>query len=116
MVAIGELVSPGQIIQFHLRDAAASARDLDELLEDYRASGAPQPAGVLLFSCLGRGENLYGEADHDSRLIGRHLGPLPIGGFFCQGEIGPVNDRTFLHGYTSSIALFRDPDGADGDA
>lgn len=108
MIAIGELVTPGQIVQFHIRDARTSARDLDALLERYRSSGAPEPSGALLFSCLGRGENLYGEADHDSRMIDRHLGPLPIGGFFCQGEIGPVNRQTFLHGYTSSIALFRE--------
>ena len=61
----------------------------------------------MLFSCLGRGETLYGEPDHDSRMIAGHLGPTPIGGFFCNGEIGPVESRTFLHGYTSSIGVFR---------
>jgi small ligand-binding sensory domain FIST len=30
-----------------------------------------------------------------------------MGGFFCNGEIGPVHGRTFLHGYTSSFGLFR---------
>ena len=40
------------------------------------------------------------------------LGELPIGGFFCSGEIGQIHARTFLHGYTSSVALFR-PRGWD---
>ena len=113
MVAISELVVPGQIIQFHLRDAAASARDLEVLLGRYRSGGSASPEGALMFACLGRGETLYGESDHDSRTIGRYLGPLPIGGFFCQGEIGPVNKQTHLHGYTSSIALFREPTDND---
>jgi small ligand-binding sensory domain FIST len=35
------------------------------------------------------------------------LGDVPLGGFFCNGEIGPVSGTTFLHGYTSSFGLFR---------
>ena len=108
VIAIGESLRNGQVVQFHLRDAATSALDLQTLLTRYRASlsgGAPR--GALLFSCLGRGRHLYGEAHHDSRVIMDHLGDLPIGGFFCNGEIGPVGGRTYLHGYTSAIALFR---------
>lgn len=106
MIAVGEMVERGQIVQFHLRDAEASARDLEVLLHRYRDRGG-EPEGALLFACQGRGEVLYGEPDHDSKMVSRLLGPLAIGGFFCQGEIGPVNRRTFLHGYTTSIALFR---------
>jgi small ligand-binding sensory domain FIST len=32
---------------------------------------------------------------------------VPLGGFFGNGEIGPVQDHTFLHGYTSAFAVFR---------
>ena len=108
VIAIGESLRNGQVVQFHLRDASTSALDLRTMLTRYRASlsgGAPR--GALLFSCLGRGKHLYGEAHHDSRLIMAHLGDLPIGGFFCNGEIGPVAGRSYLHGYTSAIALFR---------
>lgn len=107
VLSIGELVRDGEVIQFHLRDADTSAEDLAALLRDYKQRGAAEPVAALLFSCLGRGEVLYGEPNHDSRMIAEHLGPLPIGGFFCSGEIGPINRKTFLHGYTSSIALFR---------
>ena len=65
-----------------------------------------KPAGALLFSCLGRGTGLYGTPDHDTTAFGRRLGPVPLGGFFCNGEIGPVHGKTFLHGYTSAFALF----------
>jgi small ligand-binding sensory domain FIST len=104
-IAVGASVEPGAVVQFHLRDAETSASDLTTLLE--RQAGAARPAGALLFSCLGRGESLYGEADHDSEAVRRHLGEVPVGGFFCNGEIGPVQGATFLHGYTSAFGLFR---------
>ena len=75
----------------------------------YRADrdGLGAPAGALLFSCLGRGAWLYGVPDHDSDAFRRHVGSVPLGGCFCNGEIGPVERRAFLHGYTSAFGLFR---------
>ena len=105
-LAVGAMVEEGAVVQFHLRDAETSAEDLEILLAR-RAERAPAPAGALLFSCLGRGQGLYGSPDHDSEAFRRHLGDAALGGFFCNGEIGPVRGRTFLHGYTSSFALFR---------
>ena len=86
-------------------DHHTSAFDLRRALQKQRALG-DAPAGALMFSCLGRGQNLYGEADHDSRLFFEELADAPLSGFFCNGEIGPVHDTTYLHGYTASIATF----------
>ena len=108
-VAVGALLRTGMVVQFHLRDARTSAEDLDTLLGRY----AGQPVGSLLFSCLGRGVHLYGRADHDTDLARRHFGDLPLGGFFCNGEIGPVQGTTFLHGYTSAFGLFRPRSATD---
>lgn len=116
ILAVGEHMERGQVVQFHLRDAETSAHDLEALLGRYRRERHGPPRGALLFSCLGRGRHLYGERHHDSRCIARHLGDLSIGGFFCNGEIGPVGGRSFLHGYTSSIALFHGPDEGEGSA
>ena len=96
-----------RVVQFHLRDAAAAAEDLARRLERYGAEHGPGAAGALLFSCLGRGRGLYGVPDHDSAALQRALGPVPLAGFFCNGEIGPVEGRTFLHGYTSAFGIFR---------
>ena len=108
-LAVGASLHEGQVVQFHLRDAQTSAEDLDARLARYRASqlGGAAPAGALIFSCLGRGAHLYGVPDHDSDAFRRHIGAVPLGGFFCNGEIGPVERRTFLHGYTSAFGLFR---------
>ena len=54
------------------------------------------PLGALLFSCCGRGEGLFGQAHHDSRVVQERIGPIPVAGFFAQGEIGPVGGKTFF--------------------
>lgn len=95
-----------QVVQFHLRDGRTAALDLEQRLAQVPSRGVPA-SGALLFSCLGRGRGLYGVPDHDSRLFREQLGAVPLAGFFCNGEIGPVQQRTFLHGYTSAFAIFR---------
>ena len=109
-IAIGDRVRPGQRIQFHLRDAQASAEDLRTLLERHSREKSPSqasPEAALMFSCLGRGAGLYGEPNFDSRLFNEYVGQLPLSGFFCNGEIGPIGGNTFLHGYTSVFGIFR---------
>ncbi|MBW4524374.1 MAG: FIST C-terminal domain-containing protein [Phormidium tanganyikae FI6-MK23] len=109
-IAIGDLIRPGQRIQFHLRDAETSGEDLDLLLRRYVQASQSNPSaiGALMFSCLGRGEGLYGEPNFDSQLVNEYLEDLPIAGFFCNGEIGPVGGSTFLHGYTSVFGIYRE--------
>ena len=107
-LAVGALLRPGQLIKFHLRDAQTSTDDLEQILSTYQSRTLRETiSGALLFSCLGRGEFLYGRQSHDSQLFQRKLGSIPVGGFFCNGEIGPVGGTTYLHGYTSCFALFR---------
>ncbi len=99
-LAVGDAVSVGQTLQFHVRDADAADEDLRELLAGADASAA------LLFTCNGRGQHLFGVPDHDAGLVERLLGEIPLAGAFCAGEIGPVGGRNFLHGFTASLALF----------
>lgn len=104
VIAVGDLVRTGQTVQFHVRDAASADEDLRQLLSGQ--SGGRLPVGALVFTCNGRGSRLFAEPNHDARVIQECLGPLPAAGFFAQGEIGPIGSRTFLHGFTASIALF----------
>ncbi|MFO8038372.1 MAG: FIST C-terminal domain-containing protein [Sodalinema sp.] len=108
-IAIGDRVRPGQRVQFHLRDAQTSADDLETLLQRYceTPTGPSQPLGALMFACLGRGLGLYKDGNFDSRLFHRYFPNLPLSGFFCNGEIGPVGGSTFLHGYTSVFGICR---------
>jgi small ligand-binding sensory domain FIST len=108
VLSIGEVLKEGQLVQFHLRDAETSAEDLVAVLDRYAGENRENQAqGALLFSCLGRGQYLYGKSNHDTEIFQNKLGSVPLGGFFCNGEIGPVSGTTFLHGYTSSFGIFR---------
>ena len=114
-LSVGTLLRQGQLVQFHLRDKVMSTEDLNHLLSKHsEQTRAHSASGALMFSCMGRGEGLYGEADHDSRIFKNKMGDVPIGGFFCNGEIGPVGKATFLHGYTSSFGIFSPRDEAVG--
>lgn len=70
--------------------------------------GGRRAAGALLFTCNGRGSRLFPEPDHDAGLLAKMLGEIPVAGFFCAGELGPVGGQNFLHAFTASIALFPD--------
>lgn len=108
----GELVIGGQagensVVQFQLRDAEASAADLERQLQRHKKRDPAAPLAALMFSCVGRGAGLYGVPHRDSGLFRRAFGDVPVGGMFCAGEIGPVQGTTFLHGYTTVLGLLR---------
>jgi small ligand-binding sensory domain FIST len=108
-LAVAALPRSGQTIQFQRRDAAAGTEDITHLLQ--RAHSKLQKRavyGACLCSCNGRGYRLFGKPGHDASHVQQQFGPLGLAGFFCNGEIGPVGDKNFLHGYTASLALFVD--------
>ncbi len=39
-------------------------------------------------------------------MVQEELGPMGLAGFFCNGEIGPVGGKNYLHRFTASLALF----------
>ena len=106
-IAVGAIPRQGQTVQFQRRSAAAATEDMKELLTRAKQSigGAPIYGGCLC-SCNGRGANLFGEPNHDAQMVQQRFGPFGLAGFFCNGEIGPVGEKNFLHGYTASLALF----------
>jgi small ligand-binding sensory domain FIST len=102
-VAVGDRIEVGDTVQFQVRDAESADEDLRALM----APGGGE--GALLFTCNGRGSQLFGEADHDAGIVSAALAGAPVAGMSCAGEIGPVGATSFLHGFTASVALFRDP-------
>ena len=107
-IAVSALPREGQTLQFQVRDAEAADEDLRLLLDEAKTSALAggEPVAALLWSCNGRGQGLFGSPDHDAKAIADILGPIPLAGFFCNGEIGPVGSENYLHGFTASIALF----------
>lgn len=109
-LGVNDNIRVGQTIQFHLRDKVTASEDLRLLLDAQRLQ-AP-PVGTMLVTCNGRGSNLFGERHHDARAISSALShkpdePMPMAGFSAAGEIGPVGDSSFVHGFTAVAAMFR---------
>jgi small ligand-binding sensory domain FIST len=102
---VGDELEIGATVQFQVRDAASADEDLRALLSGRAAAAA------LVFTCNGRGVHLFGAPDHDAALVSELTGSGAVSGMFCAGEVGPVGGRTFLHGFTASVALFRETDG-----
>ncbi|PYJ08407.1 MAG: hypothetical protein DME25_01605 [Verrucomicrobia bacterium] len=106
-IAVGALPRLGQTIQFQRRSAAAATEDMNELLARTKKKLGEAPIyGGCLCCCNGRGQSLFRQPNHDAQMVQQRLGPLGLTGFFCNGEIGPVGEKNFLHGYTASLALF----------
>ncbi|MEM7754846.1 MAG: FIST N-terminal domain-containing protein [Planctomycetota bacterium] len=130
-LAVGDVVPAGRTVQFHVRDRSTAAEDLQLLLDGQTLHGPP--AGVLAFTCTGRGRRLFGQIGHDARAVQRAFSPadagselakpgsasgdaeppVPLAGLFAAGEIGPIGGRPFLHGHTASLALFRSAETID---
>jgi small ligand-binding sensory domain FIST len=107
VLAVGALPRPGQTMQFQRRDAEAASEDMNELLaRTHLQLGGATVYGGCLCCCNGRGKHLFGTSGHDAKMVQKEFGDIGLAGFFCNGEIGPVGTKNFLHGYTASLALF----------
>ena len=103
VIAIGAYVEPGMPILFCRRDGATARGDLARMLESIAQDIDGPPRGGLYFSCLGRGEQMFGRRSAELGVIRDRLGDFPLVGFFCNGEIS--HDR--LYGYTGVLTLFQ---------
>jgi small ligand-binding sensory domain FIST len=99
-VAVGDEVEVGATVQLHVRDADSADADLRLLLDGHEGEGA------LVFTCNGRGMQLFGVPHHDASVISESLGTTALAGMFCAGEVGPVGGRSFLHGFTAVTVIF----------
>ncbi len=110
VLAAGMEVPEGATVQLHVRDRAGAVAELDELMarEARAATQLGPPAGALVFSCMGRGAGLFGAPNHDAEALRGPFSRLPMAGFFCDGELGPIHGRGWLHSFTC-VALFLRP-------
>ena len=113
MIAISAIPRLGQTFQFQFRDAAAADEDLRQRLGDFRA-GLPADQVVLGRCCApatGAGRVCSACRTTMRGRSRRRWGRCQPAGLFCNGEIGPVGGRNFLHGFTASIAVLTAPGG-----
>jgi len=103
-VVVGEQVRVGQVVRLQVRDHVSADADLRAVLATIPRDEA---GGALLFTCNGRGTRMFPAPHHDATAVADLLGPVPVAGLFCNGEIGPVGGRAYLHGFTSTLAVFK---------
>jgi small ligand-binding sensory domain FIST len=73
------------------------------MLDDLAARAAGRPIrGALYHTCVARGVHMFGPDSAELRMIEAALGPIPLAGFFTNGEI--YRDR--LYAYTGVLTLF----------
>ena len=105
-IAVSESVSEGQLIQFLLRNSSSADKEIQEIVLDlHKRTREQPPAFGMYFNCLGRGKGLYGEANHDIRIIKQRFPDLPVIGFFGNAEFAPIGGRNFAHAYTGALVL-----------
>ncbi len=102
-MALAGHVRVGGTVQFHVRDAVTADQDLRAMLAPHVDIDV---CGAMLFGCNGRGTHMWSEPGHDVDVLHELLGDVPVAGFFCGGEIGPIGGKNFVHGFTASIGLF----------
>lgn len=113
---VGDMPRAGQTVQFHLRDPASASQEMRTLL-DARLKQLGRPiAGALLFTCNGRGPRMFDKPHHDASVISKIFDGPPLAGFFAAGEVGPVGDKSFLHGFTAVTVLFHSSSRSDSPA
>jgi len=100
---VADIVEVGSTAQFQVRDAVSADEDLRRMV------GGRSAEAALVFTCNGRGTNLFPEPHHDASVVSDTLGAPPIAGMFCAGELGPIGGHNFTHGFTASVVLLTVP-------
>lgn len=69
--------------------------------------GKKKPKAVLHFDCAGRGKILFGRnAAREVEVVQNVFGEdIPWLGFYCYGEIAPIQKMNYYHNYTAVISI-----------
>ncbi|MGA8261741.1 MAG: FIST C-terminal domain-containing protein [Arenicellales bacterium] len=106
-VTLADELRAGQRLFWALRDRTAAEREIERVLDTSLAARRAGPDFGLVFSCLGRGPGFYGGADRDIQILRTKCPGMPFIGFYGNGEIAPLGERSHLHSYTVAIGLCR---------
>ncbi len=103
LIGIAEKLVKNTPILFCKRDRGTAEQDLRKMLEQLKKRLAgDRIKGGLYFSCVARGQHLFGRPSRELEIIAEVLGDFPLVGFYANGEIS--GDQ--LYAYTGVITLF----------
>ena len=101
-IAVGEWLQPGRSLLFCRRDANNARDNMARMLASLLQRLPRPPRAALYFSCLGRGQRLFGQPGVEQSLIRSYLGDIPLIGFYANGEISHHD----IYSYTGVITVF----------
>ncbi|MBI3569856.1 MAG: FIST C-terminal domain-containing protein [Gammaproteobacteria bacterium] len=106
-ITLSERPARGERIFWAMRDALAAERDMRNCITRSAQELGAEPDFALLFPCMGRGPNFFGNRDRDLDSLRSHFPCLPIIGMYGNGEIGPLDGVNHLYQYSAVLGLFK---------
>lgn len=106
-ITLSDKLNPGEKLFWAIRDGLAAERDMKKSLLQCAANLGGEPDFALLFPCMGRGPNFFGNRDRDLELLQTEYPGMPVIGFYGNGELGPLGHDNHLYQYSAVLGLFR---------
>lgn len=88
-LTLAERPQAGQKLAWAIRQPLSAEADMRQTLARL-ADDTPDPAGALVFSCIGRGPYFYGGEDRDLDILRERFPGLPLLGTYSTGQIAPT--------------------------
>jgi len=105
-ITLAQPPSRGEKLFWAMRDALTAERDMRTSIERAHNELQATPDFALMFPCMGRGPNFYGNRDRDLDLLRTRFPGLPIIGMYGNGELGPLDGANNLYQYSTVLGLF----------
>jgi len=105
-ITLAQPPSRGERLFWAMRDALTAERDMRICIERAHNELQGTPDFALMFPCMGRGPNFYGNRDRDLDLLRTQFPGLPIIGMYGNGELGPLDGANNLYQYSTVLGLF----------
>lgn len=106
-ITLSEQLNPGERLFWAMRDGLAAEREIKNSIDACENELGSRPDFALLFPCMGRGPNFYGNRDRDLEALQSRYPGLPVIGFYGNGELGPMENDNYLYQYSAVVGLFR---------
>ncbi|MFQ5938208.1 MAG: FIST C-terminal domain-containing protein, partial [Acidiferrobacterales bacterium] len=100
-ITLSHPLNRGERLFWAMRDALAAERDMRTMVTNTARTLGNEPDFALVFPCMGRGPNFFGNRDRDLELLTERFPELPFAGFYGNGEIGPLEDGNHLYQYSA---------------
>lgn len=106
-ITLSQRPARGERLFWAMRDALAAERDMRACISRSAQELRGEPDFALLFPCVGRGPNFFGNRDRDLDALRSRFPGMPIIGIYGNGELGPLDSVNHLYQYSVVLGLFR---------